>query len=320
MRLMELLIGKRFPFPFIYSDEYWMVDLGKSVVQVRKYRLIYERLLTMGVRKENFLESRPISEEDIRRVHTDKYVDRLLAGALSRSEVQALELPFSGELTRFALLHVGGTALACRQALDCGMAFHIGGGFPPAFADHGEGFCARNAPAIAVDKLRAEGLVRKVLIADCDVHQGNGTAAIFAGREDVFTFSIHQMDIYPADKPASRLDVGLWAGDGDEEYLAALRPHFPALYDSFRPDLVVYLAGSDPLRGDKLGGLAVSHEGLIERDRLVIEEARRRGIPVAVVMAGGYGREIEDTVLAPLNTIKVARAAARRAPGGRRRA
>jgi acetoin utilization deacetylase AcuC-like enzyme len=312
MRLMELLIGKRFPFPFVYSDEYWMVDLGKSVVQVRKYRLVYERLLAMGVRKENFLESPLIPEEDVRRVHAAKYLDRLLAGDLSRAEIQALELPFSAEMTRFALLHVGGTALACQKALECGLAFHIGGGFHHAFADHGEGFCALNDTAVAVDKLKAQGLIRKAMIVDCDVHQGNGTAALFEGREDVFTFSIHQMDIYPAEKPPSRLDVGLWAGDGDEAYLSALRLHFPALFESFRPDLVVYLAGADPLRGDKLGGLTMTHEGLAERDRLIIEGARRRGIPLAVVLAGGYGREIDDTVQVHLNTIKAARAAARR--------
>jgi acetoin utilization deacetylase AcuC-like enzyme len=309
MRLMELLIGKRFPFPFVYSDEYWMVDLGKSVVDVRKYRLLYERLLAMGVRKENFLESPLISDEDVLRVHNPKYIERLKSGLLSRSEVEALELPFTLELTRFALRHVGGTALACRQALACGLAFHLGGGFHHAFADHGEGFCAINDVPVAVEKLKAEGLIRRAMIVDCDVHQGNGTAAMFAGREDVFTFSIHQMDIYPAEKPPSRLDVGLWMEDGDEPYLAAMRTHFPSLYDSFRPDLVIYLAGADPLRGDKLGGLTLTHEGLAERDRIVIEGARRRNIPLAVVLAGGYGRALEDTVQVHLNTIKVAQKA-----------
>ncbi|MDD8027461.1 MAG: histone deacetylase [Acidobacteriota bacterium] len=309
MRLLELLIGKRFPFPFVYNDEYWMVDLGRSVVDVRKYRLIYERLLAMGVRKENFLESPLADDEDILRAHTFKYIEKLKAGILTRAEIQALELPFSSELTRFALLHVGGTILACERALDCGLAFHLGGGFHHAFADHGEGFCAINDVSVAVEKLRADGLIRRAMIIDCDVHQGNGTAAMFAGREDVFTFSIHQMDIYPAEKPPSRLDVGLWMGDGDEAYLSAMRTHFPTLYESFRPDLVVYLAGADPLTGDKLGGLSLTLDGLAERDRIVIEGARRQKIPLAVVLAGGYGREIMDTVQVHLNTIKVAQKA-----------
>jgi acetoin utilization deacetylase AcuC-like enzyme len=312
MKVLELLIGKRFPFPFVYSDEYWMVDLGKSVVPVRKYRLIYERLLAMGVRKENFLESPLIDDEDILRVHAAKYLHKLKTGDLSKAEIQALELPFSPELCRFAWLHVGGTALACERALGCGLAFHIGGGFHHAFADHGEGFCAIHDVAVALEKLKAEGLVRRAMIVDCDVHQGNGTASLFAGREDVFTFSIHQMDIYPAEKPPSRLDVGLWSGDGDEAYLAAMRAHFPALFESYRPELVVYLAGADPLAGDKLGGLTLTLEGLAERDRIVIEGARRLDIPVAVVLAGGYGREIEDTVQVHLNTIKAAQKAMRR--------
>jgi acetoin utilization deacetylase AcuC-like enzyme len=312
MSLLELLIGKRFPFPFVYSDEYWMVDLGKSVVPVRKYRLIYERLLAMGVRKESFLESPFIDDEDVLRVHAAKYVHKLKTGDLSKAEIQALELPFTPELWRFAWLHVGGTALACERALAGGLAFHLGGGFHHAFADHGEGFCALNDTAIALEKLKAEGLVRRTMVVDCDVHQGNGTASIFSGREDVFTFSIHQMDIYPAEKPPSRLDVGLWSGDGDEAYLAALRANIPALFESFRPELVVYLAGADPLAGDKLGGLTMSFEGLAERDRIVIEGARRLEIPLAVVLAGGYGREIEDTVQVHMNTIKVAQKAMRR--------
>ncbi|MCX6559937.1 MAG: histone deacetylase [Candidatus Aminicenantes bacterium] len=309
MRLLEFLTGKRFSFPFVYSDEYWMVDLGKSVVPVRKYRLIYERLLALGVRKENFLESPLIDDEDILRVHTAKYISKLKTGELTKAEIQALELPFSPELSRFAWLHVGGTALACERALACGLAFHLGGGFHHAFADHGEGFCALNDTAVALEKLKAEGLIRRAMIVDCDVHQGNGTAAFFTGREDIFTFSIHQMDIYPAEKPPSRLDVGLWSGDGDEAYLTAMQAHFPALYESFRPDLVVYLAGADPLTGDKLGGLTMTLEGMAERDRIVIEGARRLNIPLAVVLAGGYGRELEDTVQVHMNTIKVAQKA-----------
>jgi acetoin utilization deacetylase AcuC-like enzyme len=174
---------------------------------------------------------------------------------------------------------------------------------------------------IAVEKLRAEGRIARPLIIDLDVHQGNGTASLYAGRTDVFTYSLHQMDIYPAEKPPGTLDVGLWSGDGDDKYLAALRADFPRILDEFKPDLVVYLAGADPLAGDKLGGLTCSLQGLAERDRLVLEETRGRGIPVAVELAGGYGRDLEDTVQAHMNTIQAARRAqraARRMALGRR--
>jgi acetoin utilization deacetylase AcuC-like enzyme len=311
MRLLDALLSKRFPFKFVYSDEYWMIDLGRHVVPVRKYRIIYERLLVGGVRKENFFPSPLISDEDVLRVHTAKYVRKLQTGDLTKSEIQTLELPYSPELARYAWLHVGGTVLAAERALIDGLAVHLGGGFHHAFADHGEGFCPLNDAAVAVEKLRAGGLIAKAMIVDCDVHQGNGTAAFFAGRTDVLTFSIHQMDIYPAEKPPSSVDVGLWNGDGDAEYLAAMRAHFPRLFREFRPDLVIYLAGADPLKGDKLGGLLSTKEGLAERDRIVLEGACQLGIPVAVLLAGGYALDVADTVDVHWNTILAARKARR---------
>jgi len=311
MKLLDRLLSKRFAFRFVYNDEYWMVDLGPHVVPVRKYRLIYERLVAAGARKTDFLASPMIAEEDILRVHTAKYVRKLQTGELSRAEIMVLELPFTAELARFAWLHVGGTALAAETALAEGLAFHIGGGFHHAFADHGEGFCALNDVAIAVERLRAQGRIGRAMIVDLDVHQGNGTAALFAGRPDVFTYSLHQMDIYPAEKPPGTLDVGLWSGDGDDKYLAALRADYPRIADEFKPDLVVYLAGADPLAGDKIGGLACTMAGLAERDRIILEETRRRGIPVAIVLGGGYGRDLDDTVEAHMNTIRAAQRAQR---------
>jgi acetoin utilization deacetylase AcuC-like enzyme len=311
MGLIDRLLSKRYPFRFVYSAEYWMIDLGRHIFPVRKYRLIYERLLAQGVCKDAFLEPAPAADEDILRVHSPKYVRKLQSGDLSRSEIEALELPYLRELTRFVWLHMGGTILAAETALREGLAFHIGGGFHHAFADHGEGFCALNDTVIAVEKLLAEGRITRPMIIDLDVHQGNGTASLFAGRKDVFTYSLHQMDIYPAEKPPGTLDVGLWNGDGDDKYLAALRADFPRILDEFKPDFVVYLAGADPLAGDKLGGLACSLQGLAERDRLVLEETRGRGIPVAVELSGGYGRDLEDTVQAHMNTIQAARRAQR---------
>jgi acetoin utilization deacetylase AcuC-like enzyme len=304
--LLKSLVGKRFPFKLIYSNEYWMFDTGHHVFPLQKYRLVYENLLSMGARREDFLRPRPASDEDVLLVHTARYLKHLKTGTLSPAELQALELRFSPDLVRFALLSVGGTLLAARKALEDGLALHIGGGFHHAFRDHGEGFCVLNDVAVAVEKMIAEKRASRVMVVDCDLHQGNGTAAIFSGREDVFTFSLHQMDIYPSEKPAGTLDTGLWSGDGDAKYLAELGAHVPQIYKEFRPDLVLYLAGADPYEKDQLGGLQLTLAGLRERDRIVIENARRCRIPVAVVLAGGYAAEIEDTVAIHLNTIRVA--------------
>jgi acetoin utilization deacetylase AcuC-like enzyme len=304
--LLKTLFGKRFPFKLVYSSEYWMFDTGKHVFPLQKYRLVYENLLSMGARKDDFLRPRPAPDEDVLLIHTATYLEHLKTGTLSPAEIQALELRFSPDLIRFALLSVGGTVLAAQRALNDGLALHVGGGFHHAFRDHGEGFCVLNDVAVAAEKMLAEKLARKVMVIDCDLHQGNGTAAIFAGRDDVFTFSIHQTDVYPAHKPPGTLDVGLSSGDGDAKYLAELKKHIPRIYREFRPDLVLYLAGADPYEKDQLGGLRLTKPGLRERDKVVIENARRLRIPVAVVLAGGYASEIEDTVTIHLNTIRVA--------------
>jgi acetoin utilization deacetylase AcuC-like enzyme len=303
--LLKALFGKRFPFKLIYSSEYWMFDTGKHVLPLQKYRLVYENLLSMGARREDFLRPRPSPDEDVLLVHTASYLEHLKAGTLSPAEIQALEIRFSPDVVRFSLLSVGGTILAARRALEDGLAVHIGGGFHHAFRDHGEGFCLLNDVAVAVEKMIAEKKARNVMIVDCDLHQGNGTTAIFAGRRDVFTFSVHQMDVYPAEKPSGTLDVGLWSGDGDAKYLAELKARIPRIYKEFRPDLILYLAGADPYEKDQLGGLRMTKAGLRERDRVVIENARRLEIPVAVTLAGGYASDIEDTVTIHLNTIRV---------------
>jgi len=312
MGLFDLFFGRRFPFKFIYSEEYWMVDIGKHVFPVKKYRLIYEKLLSLGAKKENFLVPQPASDEDILLVHTPKYLKKLTTGGLSYAEIQVLELPYSTELVKFARLCVGGTIAASEQALKDGLAVHIGGGFHHAFPDHGEGFCVLNDVAVALETEKAGGKIQKAMVVDCDLHQGNGTASILGKKDYAFTFSIHQMDIYPAVKPSSTLDVGLWAGDGDEKYLAALREHFPRLYLKFKPDLVFYLAGADPLETDQLGGLIITKSGLRERDAIIIEGARRLSIPLVVLLAGGYARDVEDTVAVHINTIKAAQKAQRK--------
>lgn len=308
------LLGWKLPFRFVYSNEYWMANLGQHIFPIKKYRLLYEKVIALGARPGDFILARPAGEEDLLLVHTQKYIKKVMSGSLSSVELQALELPFSLDLVRFFLLMTGGTIQTVEEALKTGLAVHLGGGFHHAFPDHGEGFCLFNDIAIAIEKMKKTGKITRALVVDCDLHQGNGTAFFFAKKDYVFTFSIHQMDIYPSEKPPSSLDIGLWSGDDDLAYLQALGPHFPRLYREFKPDLVVYLAGADPYRRDMLSGLDISAEALKKRDRIVIENAVKLNIPVAIVLGGGYTAEVEETVGINLNTIRVAIKASRRRP------
>ncbi|MGB9894058.1 MAG: histone deacetylase [Candidatus Saccharicenans sp.] len=300
------LLGWKLPFKFVFSNEYWMVDFGPHIFPVKKYRMLYEKVIALGASGEDFIKSEPVSEEDLLLVHSPKYLKKVQTGSLSSVELQALEIPFSPEVVKFFLLMTGGTIKTVEEALKTGLAVHLGGGFHHAFPDHGEGFCLFNDIAVAIEKMKHQKKINRAMVVDCDLHQGNGTAFIFSKKDYVFTFSIHQMDIYPSEKPASSLDIGLWSGDDDQTYLAALSPHFPRLYQEFKPDLVVYLAGADPFCKDILSGLEVSAEALKKRDRIVIENARKLRIPVAIVLGGGYTAEIEETVAIHLNTIKAA--------------
>ena len=314
MDVLKLIGRWRYPVPIVYSDAYWMPNIGRHIFPVQKYRALYERLLFLGARKDQIATPGPAADEDVLLVHTPRYIKRLQTGTLSGAEVAMLELPYSPDLVRFAWVTVGGTILTVRLALEKGLAVHLGGGFHHAYSDHGEGFCMLNDVAIAVEKFRKEGGCRRAMVVDCDLHQGNGTANILRGKDYALTFSIHQMDIYPAEKEQSSVDVGLWSGATDQEYLGSLRGCIPRLYDEFGPDLVIYLAGADPYEHDQLGGLRLTQRGLRARDVLVIGEARRRRIPVAVVLAGGYAAEFEDTVAIHLNTVRVAQRVQRRFP------
>lgn len=313
-KLFRIVGRRRSPIKFVYCDAYWMVDIGNHVFPLMKYRLLYEKLISLGVKKENFIESQPAQDDDILRVHSARYLKKLKTGKLSHTEMLALELPYSPDLLQFARLHVGGTIIAAEKALEEGMATHLGGGFHHAFSDHGEGFCILNDVAVAIERLKHLGVIQKTLIVDCDVHQGNGTAAIFSKKEYVFTFSIHQMDIYPAHKPESTRDIGLWAGEGDGKYLEALQSHFPRLFEEFQPDIVFYLAGADPYEKDQLGGLRLTLEGLKKRDAIVIGAARMLKIPMVILLAGGYAIDVADTVAIHLNTIKIAQHTHRKHP------
>ena len=211
-------------------------------------------------------------------------------------------------------LAAGGTALAARLALETGVGFNLGGGFHHGFPDHGEGFCAINDIAVAVRRLQRDGAIRRAMVVDCDVHHGNGTAAIFAGDPSVFTLSIHQFNNYPSAKPPSSLDIHLADGVGDSEYIHRLRNGYHAAIDMFQPELVIYAAGADPYFEDQLGGLSLTFDGLKERDHMVIWTALQHGIPVAIVLAGGYALNVEDTVTIHANTVEAAREVMEKAP------
>jgi acetoin utilization deacetylase AcuC-like enzyme len=284
----------------IYHDDYDL-NLGAHVFPSQKYRLIRDRLSTEGY---DFLTPEPATEGDLLLVHGRGWITRLQQGTLHEGELQRLEIPWSRKMADAFCLAAGGTTLAARCALRDHSAFNIGGGFHHAFPNHGEGFCAIHDVAVAIRKLQQEQLIERALVVDVDVHQGNGTAAIFVNDESVFTLSIHQLNNYPQFKPPSDIDVHLEDGVGDEEYLQRLDQAVAQALSRFDPQLLMYVAGADPYKEDQLGGLALTIEGLMARDRLVFGIARQRKIPVCVTLAGGYARRVEDTVTIHSNTAK----------------
>ena len=320
------------PFKLIYSDEYYL-PIGQHVFPAEKYRLVHHNLIESGkAAAEDFVTPQPARDEDILLVHTPGYVRKLKTGTLSEREEMLLEVPYSPELVRAFWLAAGGSILAADRAIDDGIAINIGGGFHHAFPDHGEGFCMIHDVAVAIRRMQRENRIRTAMTVDCDVHQGNGTAAIFTGtrtppttndplpssgpailgkrpivREthagDVFTISLHQENNYPPSKPPSSIDVDLPDGIGDDDYLAWLDNALSSGLRRFQPDLICYIAGADPYREDQLGGLSLTIEGLKKRDELVFRVAKAQGIPVMVTYAGGYARRVEDTVTIHCNTV-----------------
>jgi acetoin utilization deacetylase AcuC-like enzyme len=295
------------PFKLIYHPQYDL-DLGSHVFPSQKFRLIHEALLAEGIAEAgDFLKPEPAPNEDILRVHTQGYVNKLLTDSLTLSERMKLEIPLT-ELTRNGFwLAAGGSTLAGHKALEDGFAANLSGGFHHAYPGHGEGFCMIHDVAVAIRSLQAAGKIRTAMTVDTDVHHGNGTAAIFMEDPTVFTLSIHQQNNYPEPKPPSDEDIGLGDGTRDHEYLDALEEGLLHSFKKMTPDLIFYVGGADPYREDQLGGLALTLEGLQQRDKLVFEHARRRGIPVASTLAGGYARRVADTVRIHVNTIVVAR-------------
>jgi acetoin utilization deacetylase AcuC-like enzyme len=320
------------PFKLVYSHDYFL-PIGQHVFPAEKYRRIHDRLLATGVATaSDFVTPQPASDQDILLVHTPSYVHKLKTGTLSRSEEMQMEVPYSPELVAAFWLAAGGSILAAQNALRDGVGFNIGGGFHHAFPGHGEGFCMIHDVAVAIRRLQRDAKIRTAMTVDCDVHHGNGTAAIFAGTRvpadplpsrapstlgepkirnahagDVFTISLHQHNNYPAVKPLSSIDVDLPDGIGDDDYLSWLDNSLSSGLRQFQPDLLCYIAGADPYREDQLGGLALTVEGLKRRDELVFKVACARNLPVMVTYAGGYAHNVEDTVTIHCNTVIAAK-------------
>src|SRR6201987_4360836 len=326
------------PFKRIYSDSYYL-PIGNHVFPAEKYRRVRDRLISTGVADpSDFLEPEPATDQDILLVHKPEYVQKLKTGTLSPREAMEMEIPYSRELADAFWLAAGGSILAARQSLTDKVSISLGGGFHHAFPDHGEGFCMIHDVAVAIRRLQRDDKIRTAMTVDCDVHQGNGTASIFAGTRtaseplpsiasstleqarparagrirgahasDVFTISLHQHNNYPMWKPPSSIDVDLPDGIGDDDYLAWLDNALSSGLRQFEPELLCYIAGADPYREDQLGGLSLTIDGLKKRDELVFRVARARGIPVMVTYAGGYARKVDDTVTIHCNTVVAAK-------------
>jgi acetoin utilization deacetylase AcuC-like enzyme len=280
-----------------HPDYYLPLPEGHPFPMV-KYTLVYDTLRSSGLLPATqIMLPEEAVRADLDRVHTREYLDRLFGPGLSPQEQRALGVPWSPRLLRRSRLAVQGTLLATRAALEDGLAGNLAGGTHHAFADHGEGFCVLNDVAIAIRRLQHEKRIERALVVDLDVHQGNGTAAIFEGDESVFTFSMHGERNYPARKMRSTLDVGLPDGTGDEAYLAALELHLPRLTTGFRPDIVFYLAGVDVADGDRYGRFVLTDAGIRARERCVLDWSRRLGLPLVITLAGGYSPNAVRTAL-----------------------
>ena len=290
-----------------YSDHFVLPLPEGHRFPMKKYSMLRERVERSGICKNGELRApHAVTDEEILRAHAPGYLEKVVTGTLTDKEMRRIGFPWSQRMVERSRRASGGTLDAARVALSEGIAGNLAGGTHHAFADRGEGFCVLNDSAIAARALLTEGLVEKIVILDTDVHQGNGTAAILRADPSVFTLSIHGAKNYPFRKEESDLDVPLPDETGDDVFLATLGEALERVLDLEDWDLALFLAGADPFEGDKLGRLSVTKSGLAERDRMVLEGCRERDIPVAVTMAGGYAREVEDTVDIHFQTIKTA--------------
>ena len=290
-----------------YSDHFEIPLPDGHRFPIDKYALLRRRLEAGGLNAEVTLcEPEPVSEADLLRVHTRDYVTRVLEGRLTERELRRIGFPWSPGLVERSLRSVGGTVAAAFAAQKAGLAGNLAGGTHHAYAGHGEGFCVFNDVAVAARKLQAQGAARRVLIIDADVHQGNGTASIFTADETVFTFSIHGAKNFPFHKESGDLDIALADNAGDDAFLQALQRGLETSLARAKADLVFYIAGADPFQGDRLGRLALSKAGLARRDEMVLDFCRRKSLPVAIVLGGGYAKDIADTVDIHFRTFQIA--------------
>ena len=280
-----------------YSDRFVLPLPEGHRFPMSKYSMLRERVAQDEICGPGELRTpRAVTDDEILRAHVPQYLNRVVGGDLTDKEVRRIGFPWSKRMVERSRRASGGTVGACLAALEEGFAANLAGGTHHAFSDRGEGYCVFNDSAIATRAVQAAGLVERVVVIDTDVHQGNGTAEILRGDPTVFTFSVHGAKNFPFHKEESDLDAPLPDGTGDAEFLATLEKGLEAALDAADADLAIYLAGADPLEGDRLGRLSVTKQGLAERDRLVLETCRDRGVPVAVTMAGGYAHRVEDTV------------------------
>lgn len=280
-----------------YTDQYVLPLPPGHTFPMSKYRLLRERVEGSGLlRPGELVEPPAATHEQLLRAHDAEYVRRATAGELTKDELLRIGFPWSPGMIERSRRSSGATVEACRAALADGVGVNLAGGTHHAFRDHGEGYCVFNDTVVAARQLQAEGRVKRVVVVDLDVHQGNGTAAVCRLDPTIFTFSMHGAKNYPTRKEQSDLDIALPDRTGDREYLDALVPALDRVLGESRPDLAVYLAGADPFENDRLGRLALTKAGLSERDRAVFDACRSAGLPLAVTMAGGYAKDVTDTV------------------------
>jgi len=291
-------------FKLFYTDTFPIPIPENHSFPKDKYRLLRMRILESQIAQSVDLQiPRPTTHEEIMRAHDPVYIHRLQNAELTAKEIRRVGLPWSPEMVRRARYSAGATIAACRAALEDGIAVNLGGGTHHAFSDHGQGYCWLNDSVIASRAIQAEGLVQNILIIDCDVHQGNGTAAIVKNDPTIFTFSIHGKNNFPYQKEKSDLDIALENDADDVVYLKALANGLKVSLNAAGADLVIYLAGADPYKDDRFGRLALTKEGLAKRDRIVFQSCQEAGLPTAVTMAGGYARNVQDTVDIHFQTI-----------------
>lgn len=288
-----------------YSDTFVLPLPPGHRFPMQKYAMLREQIVAESiVPAEKLCIPEPASDAELCRAHTAAYIEQVVRGLLDERAVRRIGFPWSPQLAERSRRSTGATIAACRAALHDGVAVNLAGGTHHAFSDHGEGFCVFNDSVVAARAMQAEGLARRVLILDCDVHQGNGTARICAGDASITTFSIHGARNYPFRKEQSDIDIALPDGTSDEPYLLALARGLSQAIELARADMAIYLAGADPFHDDRLGRLALSKAGLRERDRLVFAACRSAGLPLAISMAGGYARQIEDSVSIQAATVR----------------